>query len=304
LAADPSNKVTIMTVEGVVPARLGIVVAMMFAAGIAMAAGPELAAARKLYNSTDFEQSLKVLQAIPSKDGPVYELMGRDYYMRADYKRATEVLEKAVAMEPANAEYALWLGRAWGRRAETSTPFTAPSHASKARQYFEKSVQLNPTNLEAQSDLFEYYLEAPGFLGGGLDKAEATAAQLGRISPSEGQWAEAKLAEKRKELGSAEAHLRRAIELAPQQVGKLIELARFLTKQGRYQEADQSFERAEKVAPNSARVVFARAETYVKAHRNLEVAKQLLKHYMSMDLNAEDPPRSEAAKLLREAQGD
>ena len=275
----------------------------MVAAGIAGAAGPELSTARKLYNSTDFEQSLKVLQEIPSKDGPVYELMGRNYYMRADYKRATEVLEKAVAMEPANAEYALWLGRAWGRRAETSSPFTAPMHASKARQYFEKSVQLNPMNLEAQSDLFEYYLEAPGFLGGGLDKAEATAAQMGRISPSEGQWAEAKLAEKRKESSSAEAHLRRAIELAPQQVGKLLELARFLTKQGRYQEADQSFERAEQVAPNDARVVFARAESYVKTHRNLEVARNLLKRYMSMDLNAEDPPRSEAANLLRQAQG-
>jgi tetratricopeptide (TPR) repeat protein len=275
----------------------------MVAAGIAGAAGPELSTARKLYNSTDFERSLKVLQEIPSKDGPVYELMGRNYYMRADYKRATEVLEKAVAMEPANAEYALWLGRAWGRRAETSSPFTAPMHASKARQYFEKSVQLNPMNLEAQSDLFEYYLEAPGFLGGGLDKAEATAAQMGRISPSEGQWAEAKLAEKRKESSSAEAHLRRAIELAPQQVGKLLELARFLTKQGRYQEADQSFERAEQVAPNDARVVFARAESYVKTHRNLEVARNLLKRYMSMDLNAEDPPRSEAANLLRQAQG-
>jgi len=280
-----------------------MVAVMLVAAGIAGAAGPELAAARKLYNSTDFERSLKVLQAIPSKDGAVYELMGRDYYMQADYKRATEVLEKAVAMEPANAEYALWLGRAWGRRAETSMPFTAPSHASKARQYFERSVQLNPINLEAQSDLFEYYLEAPGFLGGGLDKAQATAAQIGRISASEGQWAEAKLAEKRKESGNAEAHLRRAIELAPQQVGKLIELARFLARQGRYQEADQSFDRAEKVAPNDARVVFARAETYVKTRWNLEVAKNLLKRYMSMDLNAEDPPKSEAAKLLHEAQG-
>jgi tetratricopeptide (TPR) repeat protein len=101
--------------------------------------------------------------------------------------------------------------------------------------------------------------------------------------PGRGQWAEAKLAEKRKESRSAEAHLRRAVELAPQQVGKIIELARFLTKQGRYQEADQSFERAEKVAPNSPRVVFARASIYIEAHHNLDVARELLKRYMSMD---------------------
>jgi Flp pilus assembly protein TadD len=279
----------------------GVVVTVL--ASAAGAADPQLAEAHKLYNSTDFEQSLKVLQAIPSKDGPVYELMGRDYYMQADYKRATEALEKAFAMEPANAEYALWLGRAWGRRAETSSPFTAPTYASKARQNFEKSVQLNPMNLEAQSDLFEYYLEAPGFLGGGLDKAQATARRMTQISPADGQWAEAKLAEKHKESRSAEAHLRRAVELAPQQVGKIIELARFLTKQGRFQEADQSFERAEKVAPNSPRVVFARASTYVEVHHNLDVAQELLKRYISMDLQPDDPPKSEAAKLLRRAQG-
>jgi cytochrome c-type biogenesis protein CcmH/NrfG len=111
------------------------------------------------------------------------------------------------------------------------------------------------------------------------------------------------LAEKRKESGNAEAHLRKAIELAPQQVGKFIELARFLMKQGRYQEADQSFDRAAKVAPNDPRLVFARAQVYVEAHHNLELAKQLLKRYMTMRLGPEDPPKSEAAKLLTKVQG-
>ena len=291
-----------MTLERVVPVSVRVLIALL-ATGTAHAAGPELAGAQKLYNSTDFERSLKVLQAIPSKDGPVYALMGRDYFMQGDYKKATEVLEKALTMEPYNSEYALWLGRAWGRRAETSSPFTAPAHASRARQFLEMSVRLNPMNLEAQSDLFEYYLEAPGFLGGGLDKAETIAGHIGQISPAEGQWAEAKLAESRKESSKAEAHLRRAIELAPQQVGKLIELARFLVKQGRYQEADQSFEQAEKVAPDNPRLLFARAEVYVKGHRNLDVARQLLKRYMSMPVSPEDPPKSEAAKLLRQVEG-
>jgi Flp pilus assembly protein TadD len=283
-------------------AGLPILIAVALA-GVANAAGPELAEARKLYNSTDFERSLKVLQAITSKDGPVYDLMGRNYFMQADYKKATEAFERATSKDPGNAEYALWLGRAWGRRAEVSSPFTAPVYASKARQYLEKSVQLNPMNLDAQSDLFEYYLEAPGFLGGGSDKAAAAAASMAKISPAEGQWAEAKLAEKRKESSSAEEHLRRAVELAPLQVGKIIELARFLMKQGRYQEADQSFERAETVSPDSPRVVFAKAEIYIKAHYHVSIAEQLLKHYMNMQVSVDDPLKSDAAKLLRQAQG-
>ena len=267
------------------------------------AGGPEYDQARKLYNLTEFEQSLKILQAIPQKDGAVYELIGRNYYMQGDFKSATEVLEKAVAAEPGNSEFNLWLGRAYGRRAETSSLFTAPGHASKARQYFEKAAQLNPRNLEAQSDLFEYYLEAPGFLGGGLEKAAATAEQIGRINPAEGYWAQAKLAEKRKEFSSAEEHLRRAIELTPHQVGRLIDLARLLAKQGRMEESDQSFARAEAIAPDSPKVLFAKADVYIKARRNLDVAKDLLKRYLSLALTPEDPPRSQAEKLLKQAQG-
>src|ERR1035441_1156925 len=177
---------------------------ILVAAGAGWTAGADYEQAHKLYNSTDFQQSIKVLLAIPSKDAAVYALLGRNYYMEGEFKKASEALEKSFELEPTNAEYALWLGRAFGRRAEMASPFTAPGYASKTRQYFEKAVSLNPANLEAQSDLFEYYLEAPGFLGGGMEKAEATAKQVGRISPPEGLAMEAKLAERRKEYSSAE----------------------------------------------------------------------------------------------------
>src|ERR1035437_6523247 len=272
-------------------------------AWLAWASGPDLERAHKLYNLTEFQQSLEVLQAVPNKDAPVYELMGRNYYGQGEFKKATEVLEKAVALAPGNSGVYLWLGRSYGRRAETSSLITAPGLANKARQFFEKAAQLNPANLEAQSDLLEYYLEAPGFLGGGFDRAAATAAQIARISPSEGYWAQARLAEKRKEFGSAEAQLRRALEVAPQQVGRLIDLARLLTRRGRYQEADQSLAKAEQIAPNSPRLMFAKADLYIKSKRNLDVARELLKRYLNSTLTPEDPPRADAEKLLKQVQG-
>jgi cytochrome c-type biogenesis protein CcmH/NrfG len=271
--------------------------------GLAWASGPDLDRAHKLYNLTEFQQSLEVLQAVPNKDAAVYALMGRNYYGQGEFKKATDALEKAVALEPGNSVFHLWLGRAYGRRAETSSMITAPGLANKARQFFEKAVQLNPDNLEAQSDLLEYYLEAPGFLGGGFDKASATATQIARISPAEGHWAQAKLAEKRKEFPSAEAQLRRAFEIAPHQIGRLIDLARLFTKQGRYQEADLSLAKADQIAPNSPKLMFAKADLYIKSKRNLGVARELLKRYVSLSLTPEDPPRAAAEKLLRQVQG-
>jgi Flp pilus assembly protein TadD len=272
-------------------------------AWLAWASGPDLDRAHKLYNLTEFQQSLEVLQAVPNKDAAVYELMGRNYYGQGEFKKATEALEKAVALAPGNSGVYLWLGRSYGRRAETSSLITAPGLANKARQFFEKAAQLNPANLEAQSDLLEYYLEAPGFLGGGFEKASATAAQIARISPAEGYWAQAKLAEKRKEFSRAEAQLRRAVELAPQQIGRLIDLARLFTKQGRYQEADLSLAKAEQIAPNSPKLMFAKADLYIEGKRNLNVARELLKRYLSSSLTPEDPPRAVAEKLLKQVQG-
>ena len=276
--------------------------ALAITLGLALGAGAaDLEKARKLYSYTDYQGSLKILLPIPNKDGAAYFLIGQDYYGLGDAKKASEAFEKAIAVEPGNAKYYLWLGRAFGRRAETSSPFTAPGFASKARQTFEKAVELDSSSVEANSDLFEYYLEAPGFLGGGMDKAVRAAERISALNGAEGYWARAKIAEKRKEWSGAEQQFRRAVELAPRQVGRLLDLARFLARQGRYQESDQTFDAALRVAPDAPKVIFARADTLIRNGRNLDTARKLLKQYLSANLTPDDPPRAQAEKLLKQA---
>lgn len=267
------------------------------------AAGGQLENAKHLYSLTDFQRSLNVLHDISLKNAEVYELMGRNYYMLSDFRNASDAFEKAFNEQPSSSEYALWLARSFGRRAETSNIFTAPGFASKARQFFERAAALNPRNVEALTDLFEYYLDAPGFLGGGFDKAQRVAGLIQQVDASEGHWAMFRLAEQHKDYSRAEEQLRRAVEAAPRQIGKLIDLARFLAKQGRYREADESIDRAEKVAPDSPRLVFVRADIYIKTGRNLDQARSLLERYLGLSLTPDDPPRADAARLLRKLSG-
>ena len=278
-----------------------VCIVAVVAASLLPAATPEFEQARKLYSHTQYEDSLKLLLPMQSKDGAVWLLIGQNYYGLGDAKKASEAMEKAVAAEPRNAEHYLWLGRAFGRRAETSSPFTAPGFASKCRQNFEKAVELDPRNKEALSDLFEYYLDAPGFMGGGMDKADRMAEQIRSLDEIEGYWARAKLAEKRKEFQGAEQALRRAVELAPKQVGRLIDLAKFLAKQGRVQESDKTFQAADRLEPNSPKLMFAKADAYIQSRRNLEQARKLLRQYLAASLTPDDPPRAEAEKLLKRA---
>lgn len=260
-----------------------------------------LAQAEKLHRYTDYQGSLKILLPLGQKDARVFSLIGRNYFSLGDFKNATEALEQAVAAEPENSMYYLWLGRAYGRRAETSSPFTAPGLAVKARQSFERAVSLNPRNAEALNDLFAYYLEAPGFLGGGQDKAARLVAEIGKLDAAEASFALAQLAEKRKEYATAEQQLRRAVDLAPRQVGRVLDLARFLARRGKVDEAEAAFAKARQIAPDSPKVLFERAATYVETKRNLDVARDLLKQYLNSRLTADDPSREEARRLLKQA---
>jgi|YelNatPaOPRAMG01_1025707.scaffolds.fasta_scaffold08110_6 tetratricopeptide (TPR) repeat protein len=266
-----------------------------------MAQEDGLVKARQLYDKTRYEEALALLAGLPVENGKVYALMGQCYYMLGDYKRASESLERAVRLEPGNSDYYMWLGRAYGRRAETSSFITAPGLASKARQSFEKAFQLNPRNLEAVGDLFEYYLEAPSFMGGGLDKARDLAEKTRDLDPAEYHYRLARIAEKRKQDKDAEEQLRRAMDLAPRQVGRVLDLARFLAKRGQHQESEALFEQAEKLEPENPKVMFERAKAYVESRRNLDKARELLVRYLNSPLTPDDPPRQEAERLLRQA---
>jgi cytochrome c-type biogenesis protein CcmH/NrfG len=86
-------------------------------------------------------------------------------------------------------------------------------------------------------------------------------------------------------------------------VGLVVDLAKFLSKRGRTEESEQAFRAAEKIAPNNPRLLYQRAETYIKANRNIDTARDLLKRYLSATLSPDDPSRRDAEKLLRQTGG-
>jgi tetratricopeptide (TPR) repeat protein len=264
------------------------------------AADPALDNAKSLYDQTLYDDSLKAL-ASQSNSAPVLALRGRNFFMKRDFKRAGELFEQAVALAPNTSEYHLWLGRAYGRRAETSSFLTAPGHAVKARQNFERAVQLDPRNHEALSDLFEYYLQAPGFLGGGHDRASALIGKIAAVDPAERHYAQARLAEEKKDWPQAEAQYRRAAELAPAQIGRHLDLAKFLAKHGKLQESEAIFARAAQINPESPKLLITRAETYIDQGQNLAEARRLLERYLKANLTPDDPSRADARKLLEKA---
>jgi tetratricopeptide (TPR) repeat protein len=264
---------------------------------------PATGSAEALYRRGMYSAAIAVLDRA-EPDAANLELLGQSYFMLGDFKNATDALQRAAALDPADSMIQTWLGRAWGRRAETSFAISALGHAAKTREAFEKALQLNPRNTEALGDLFDYYMDAPAIAGGGVEKARGLLPQFTRYDPVGFLLAQARIDEKKKQFESAETGFRRAVEAAPAKVGLLIDLAQFLSRRGRYDESENVFRQASNLAPDSPRIPFARADSYIKARRNIAQARDLLRKYIAADhLTPDDPPRWEAQNLLKKAEG-
>jgi tetratricopeptide (TPR) repeat protein len=256
-----------------------------------------------LYNRADYAGAIALLaRQVP--DAQNLGLLGRCYYLQGDLKRAVDTLELAAALSPADSTIQMWLGRAWGGRAETAFALAAFGYARKSREAFENAVRLDPENTDALDDLFAFYIEAPPVVGGGIEKALSLAPRMEKCDPIGARLAWSRIHEERKQFDKAEAELSQAIRLAPTQVNGSLDLARFLSRRGRYGDSEKAFDRAEVLAPDSPRILFARATAYLSAGRNLEQACDLLRQYIAAkNLTPADPPVWEARRLLRKAKG-
>jgi len=224
---------------------------------------------------------------------------GIQAYAAEKYDEAIELFEKLVQFAPNSAENHDWLGKAYGRKAEHVIFFRAMGLARKARNEFQKAVDLDGSYVQGLSDLLDYCLEAPGFLGGGLDRAKVVASQLAKVSAAEGHRAEALIRVKEKDYAGAQKEFQEALNAAPGRLGRLLDMAAFLNERGNYAEADAVFERAEKMAPESSDYLFVRGQQLVNSKRDPERARELLKAYLRSGRKPDDPTPSEVENLLK-----
>jgi tetratricopeptide (TPR) repeat protein len=254
-------------------------------------------AARQRFESADYEGAIELLAG--ADDPAALALLGRAHYGAGNFKPAIKALERATDGEPANAEYWDWLGRAYGRQAETGSMLRAFGWARKCRAAFERSVELDGDNPQALADLFEYYIGAPGVIGGSVEKAEAISVRLRDLDPLRHRSTQASLAKKRKDWPLAERHLRDAVELEPDTPDAMLSLARFLSDRERFDESDRLFAEAASKFPGAPKILYERAAAYIEAGRKPAEARRLLNRYLTADLTWEEPTPWEARRLLR-----
>lgn len=164
------------------------------------------------------------------KDAEEHNLLCRVYYQEERWDDAIHECEAAVQLMPQDSNYHLWLGRAYGEKADSIHSIKAYPLAKKVRAEFERAVQLDSGNLDALSDLGEFYTAAPGIVGGGEKKAQDVARALEQVDPVEAYQLEARLAEKDKNYVLAETQFRAAVEASTEPADAWMTLASFYSR--------------------------------------------------------------------------
>ncbi len=156
---------------------------------------------------------------------------------------AIKTLERAVKANPQSAEAHFRLGNAIGSEAGKANMLRKPGLAKRLKAEFEKSVELDPTLVGPREGLIEFYLKAPGMMGGSVSKAREQAAEVAKLNPLRGHFAAAQVANNQKDIAGAEKAYRAAVTEFPDSLIALTSWSNFVTNNNRAEEAFAQLDR-------------------------------------------------------------
>lgn len=248
--------------------------------------------AKKLFDAGQFKDGETFLRAEISKtpsDPALHYWLGKCAFELYDDDLAYASAEKAVELDPKNADYHYFLGTTSGYKAEHSNWFSGLSLARKTQHEFLTAVQLNPNNVEAQRDLISYYIAAPGIAGGGDEKAQIQITELDVNHPVPARLARMELYENRKKFTEATNEAKGVVSVRPRLVKSYLEVAEYFVNREDPASIRAAMSAIPRGLPADYHVDYYVAVANILAGENLPEAQKALNAY----LVRQPPPRRE-----------
>lgn len=242
------------------------------------------------------DKALALLQSLSSSAADRAEAANLECRVRLTLEQwdaAASECDQAVRLDPQNSDYHMWLGRALGEKADRASFLSAFSLAKRVRTEFEESVRLNPRNADALNDLGEFYRQAPGIVGGGIEKAQGVAAQLDKLDPARAHELRGYIAEQQKDYDTAEREFKQAIASAAHPASQWIRLASFYRRRQRWTEMESAVHSGEAAAErdkHSGLALYDGASLLTETNRDPALAAKMLDEYLDGSGKTEEAP--------------
>jgi tetratricopeptide (TPR) repeat protein len=223
---------------------------------------------------------LKTQIAAHPTDGEAYLLLCRAYYSEQQIDDAVHACQSAVRLMPNSSEAQDWMGRVYGSRADHAGPLSGLKLAHEVHDAFEAAVRLDPHSGAAANDLAEYYISAPGIVGGGLDKADGLANSIEATLPQAAHRIRALTAEKRKDYAGAEREFQAAVAVG-HRADALVDLGGFYVRRKQNAKAVAAFEQASAADRMKGPETVDAASYLMDMHTAPEISLKALNAYLA-----------------------
>lgn len=260
------------------------------------ALGQDLSKGVKLYEANKLEEAKANLEDYGSRT-PEFEkaqyYLGRIAFDQEDYSDAIDYFKEAIDKNDKSADYYAWLGNAYGVYTQNASKIRQGILAPKIKNNYEKAVALDPQNLDAQWGLLEYYSQAPGFMGGSIEKAIATANAILNFNEKEGYRALSSVYQRDEKYEEAEKAFVKLVEL---DTNYMASLGNFYQDRALYNKAFVLFEKMNISQPESTIAVYQIGRTSALSGQQPEKGIKALENYLTLEIQ-EGSPSYAAAKM-------
>jgi tetratricopeptide (TPR) repeat protein len=260
---------------------------------VASAQNYTLEEGKRLFKETKYEEAKQVLLQVMEQqpqNPEVNFLLCKVYLSLDDYDSAIKYGEKAVKLDDSKSEYHLWLGNAYGVQAQKGSKLKTLFRAKKVKNEFEKAVELDSTNLEARFGLIQYYVMAPGIMGGDKQEARRQAEIIEKMDPLYGAYSWVLFWQKEKDFDKVETYLRKAVELDTSSTYRArYWLGSHLQEQKKYPQAAEVFEKLYNEHPDQTGALYQVGRSYLFAKDSLEKAERCFKQYLQVQPQKDTP---------------
>ena len=234
-------------------------------------------------------------------------LRGCQRFADAKPGKAVDEFEKAAKLEDGNAVYHFWIGRAVGEEAGDANPLRLPGLAKRAKAELERAVQIDPDYLDAREGVMQYYLQAPGFLGGSKEKAREQVAEITKRNSYRGGTLRVRLALDDKDTTGAIKGYEALIAAHPDSASLYASVATLLGAQRRWPEAWAAVDRYNVLRPDFPGAWYAVGRTAAESGQRLGEGDAALRRYLAEPVAPGQPPLAGAhwrLGMIAEKRGD